>query len=99
MRLDILSPNPFHSVIPGFDSYLIKDNTLNDLCGKTLGLLSEKSSCHKENVISMGKYVFQRHFDAGDQKKATLAALIDCHHPARTDTREPNIHSGSFNND
>ena len=26
------------SVIPGFVAYLIKDNALNDLCGKTLGI-------------------------------------------------------------
>ena len=30
----------YPSVIPGFVAYLIKDNTLNDLCGKTLGILT-----------------------------------------------------------
>ena len=26
--------------IPGFGAYLIKDNALNDLCSKTVGILS-----------------------------------------------------------
>ena len=31
---------PYPSVIQGFDAYLRKDNALNDLCGKTLVILS-----------------------------------------------------------
>ena len=46
----------------------------------------------------MEKYIFERHFDGYEQNNATLAPLIDCHDPARTDSREPNIHSGSLNN-
>ena len=46
----------------------------------------------------MGKYVFERHSDDGDQKNVILAHLIDCHDPGRTFSRESNIHSGSFNN-
>ena len=46
----------------------------------------------------MWKYVFERHFDGDDLKNATLAPLIDCLDPVRTVSREPNIHSGSFNN-
>ena len=42
--------------------------------------------------------VFERHFDSDDQKNAILGPLIDCHNPARTVSRESNIHSGSFNN-
>ena len=45
----------------------------------------------------MGKYVLGRHFDGEVQKKAIFAHLIDCHDPARTVSREPSIHSGSFN--
>ena len=46
----------------------------------------------------MGKYVFERHSDDGDQKNAILAPLYDCHDPGRTYLRESNIHCGSFNN-
>ena len=46
----------------------------------------------------MGKYVFERHFDGYNQKNAIFAPLIDCHDPAGTVSREPNMHSGSFNN-
>ena len=45
----------------------------------------------------MGKYVCERHFDGDDQKNAILAPLIDCHDPGIIVSREPNIHSGSFN--
>ena len=89
MRLDILSSKLSPSVIPGFVAYLIKDNALNDLCGKTLSILS---------FYSATKYVFERHFDGADQKNAILAPLIDCHDQGRTVSGEPNIHSGSFNN-
>ena len=40
MRLDPLSLKPYSSAIPGFVAYLIKDTALNDVCGKTLGILS-----------------------------------------------------------
>ena len=50
MRLDILSPKHYPSVIPGFVVYLIKDIALQDLCDKTLGILSF------EREISDGKY-------------------------------------------
>ena len=40
MPLDILSSEPYPNVIPGFNVYLIKDNALNDLCGKMLGMSS-----------------------------------------------------------
>ena len=56
MRLDILSSKPYTSVIPGFVANLIKDNLLNDLCGKTLGTLSFFSATRKGN---MGKYVLR----------------------------------------
>ena len=46
----------------------------------------------------MEKNVFERHFVGNDKKKAMLASLIECHDPGRTVSREPNIHSGSFNN-
>ena len=41
-EMDNLSSNPYPStsVIPVFVAYLLKDNTLNYLCGKTLGILS-----------------------------------------------------------
>ena len=42
----------------------------------------------------MGKCGFR-----DDQKKAILAPLINCHDPCKTVSRQPNIHSGSFNND
>ena len=45
----------------------------------------------------MVKHVFERHFDGDDQNNLILAPLIDCHDPGRTVSREPNIHSGSFN--
>ena len=44
----------------------------------------------------MEKYVFGRHFDGDYQKNAFLDYLIDCHDPARTVSREPNIHDSSF---
>ena len=47
MRLDILSSKPYPTVIPGFVAYLIKDNALNDLCGKMLGMLSFYSATKK----------------------------------------------------
>ena len=50
MRLDIFSSKPYPSVIPGFVAYLIKDNALNDLCGKGaryIGLLSFYSATKK----------------------------------------------------
>ena len=47
MRLDISSPKAYHSVIQGFVAYLIKDNVLNDLYGKTLGILSFYSATKK----------------------------------------------------
>ena len=80
MRLDILSSKPYLSVIPGFVAFLIKDNALNDLCGKRLGILGFNSATKKSYYL-VGKYVFERHFDNEDQKNATLAALIDCHDP------------------
>ena len=46
----------------------------------------------------MGKYVYERHFDGDDQKNAILAALLDCANPDTIVSREPNTHSGSFNN-
>ena len=46
----------------------------------------------------MWKYVFERHFDGDDLKNAILAPLIDCHDLVGAVSREPNIHSGSFNN-
>ena len=46
----------------------------------------------------MGKYVSERHCDGDDQMNVILVPLIDCHDPGRTVSREPNIHSGSFNN-
>ena len=33
-----------------------------------------------------------------DQKNVILAPLIGCHDAGRIVSREPNIHSGSFNN-
>ena len=44
----------------------------------------------------MEKCVFERHFDDDDQN--ILAPLIYCHDPGRTVLREPNKHSGYFNN-
>ena len=61
------------SVIPGFVACLIKDNALNDLCGKTLGILSFYSATKKWKKI-----VFERLFYGDDQKNAILAPLIDC---------------------
>ena len=69
--------------------YIIIAIALNDFCGKTLLV------CHKEKVISYGKYIFERHFDGDDQKNAILAPLVDYHDPGRTVSREPNIHYGS----
>ena len=46
----------------------------------------------------MGKYAFERHFDGDDQKNAILPPSIGCHDHGRTVSREPNIHSSSFNN-
>ena len=43
-------------------AYLIKDNALNDLCGKTLDI-SSFCSATKEGNILLRKYVFERHFD------------------------------------
>ena len=97
MRLDILSSKPYPSVIRGIVAYLRKDNALNDLCGKTLGILSFYFATKKMYYL-MGKYVFERYFDGDDQKIAILAPYIDCHDPDRIDSREPNIHSGSYNN-
>ena len=52
--LDILSSKPYPSVIQEFVAYLIKDNTLNDFCVKTLGILV----FHKEKVIFHGEICF-----------------------------------------
>ena len=79
----ILSSNPYPSVIQGFVAYLIKDTALNDLCGKTLGILS--------------LYFWETFWRRGP-KNAILALLIDCHGQWRTVSGEPNIHSCSFNN-
>ena len=49
----------------------------------------------------MGKICFWETFWGENQKKASLAPLINCHDPGRTVSREPNILytvSGSFNN-
>ena len=46
----------------------------------------------------MRKCVFERNFDGYDQNNAILAPLIHFHDPSRTVSREPNIHSGIFNN-
>ena len=100
MRLDILSSKPYPSVIQGFVAYLRKDNALNALYGKTLGILSFYFATKKMYYL-MGKYVFERYFDGDDQKnaiEAPLTRVIDWHDPGRIDSREPNIHSGSFNN-
>ena len=47
MRLDILSSKPYPKVITGLVVDLIKDNALEDLCGKKLGILSYKSATKK----------------------------------------------------
>ena len=88
----------YHSVIQGSVAYLIKDNVLKDLCGKTLGILSFYSATKNREYL-MGKYVFERHFDGDDQKNAILEPLINCHDPGRFVSRGPNTFSGSFNND
>ena len=97
MRLDILSSKPYPSVIPGFVAHLIKDNVLNDLFGKTLGILRLNSATKKVKYL-MRKYVFERHFDGDDQTNAIFGPLMDCQDPGRIFSREPNIYSGSLNN-
>ena len=47
MQLAILSSNPYLPVIPGFVTYLIKGNALNNLTGKLLGILSFLSATKK----------------------------------------------------
>ena len=42
-----LASNPYPSAIQGFVAYLIKDNALNDLCDKTLGILNFYSASKK----------------------------------------------------
>ena len=66
--------------------YLIKDNALNDLCGKTLGILSFCS------VAKKLKSVFARHFGGDDQNNVILAPLVDCHDLGRIVSGEPSIH-------
>ena len=46
----------------------------------------------------MGKYVFVRHCDSDNQKNVILAHLIDCHDLGRIVSKDPNMHSGFFNN-
>ena len=46
----------------------------------------------------MEKCVFERHFNSDDRKNAVLSPLIDCYVTSRIVSREPNTHSGSFNN-
>ena len=41
----------------------------------------------------MGKCILEK-----IQKNIILAALVDCHDPGKIVSREPNTHSGSFNN-
>ena len=43
-------------------------------------------------------YVFERHFDVDDQKNVIIEPLVDCHDSGEIVSREPNMHSGSFNN-
>ena len=45
-----LASNPYPSAIQGFVAYLIKDNALNDLCGKTPGILNFYSATKDGNV-------------------------------------------------
>ena len=46
------------SVIPGFVVYLIKDSALNDLFGKTLGILSFYFGCY--SVLITLPVIFER---------------------------------------
>ena len=48
--------------------------------------------------MSNGKICFERHFDGDDQKNAIIASVIDCRDSGRIVSKEPDIHSGSFNN-
>ena len=70
MRLDILSSKPYPSVIPGFVVYLIKDNALNDLCGKTLGTLLASILPQRKGNILWGN-MFLR-----DILMATLPSIV-----------------------
>ena len=49
--------------IPGFVAYLIEDNALDDLCGKTLGIRSFKSVT-KKRYYPIGKCVSRDIFTA-----------------------------------
>ena len=77
MLLDILSSNPYPSVIPGFIVNLIKDNAFNNLCGKTLRILS---FCPKDKVI-LWRNMFLETFWQRVSKEGDLAPLIYFHDP------------------
>ena len=54
MRLDVISSKPYPSVIQRFVAYLVKDDALNDLCSKTLGILSFYSATKKRVIYYRG---------------------------------------------
>ena len=72
MWLDVISSKPYPSVIQRSFAYQVKDDALNVLCSKTLGILSFYSATKKVNIL-WGKYVFERHCTSDDQMNAIFS--------------------------
>ena len=89
IRLYTVSSKSYPRVIPGFFVHLSKDYALNNLYGKTLDTFGFKFATMKRQDL-LREYVFQRHFDSDDLRKAIFVPLIGRCVQGRTVSRESN---------